>query len=171
MQGTVSLRGRSLNPPRTRAAHSKRACRRAASKPNALAEAGDKTGGTDGASSAECASGTGKRGTASPRGQFLFSSAVCAASPADTSGARQAAYRRAAGETENPAEAGRPAAWTAYLLPNARAASVCGELHCCAVSFVFKRGVLLHLPRTRAAPASVELHCRAVSFIFKRGVR
>ena len=137
--------------------------------------------GTDGAPSAECASNTGKRGTALPRGQFVFSSAVCAESPADTSGARQAGYRRAAGETNASAGAGgqtgRPAARTARLLPNARAAH-CKQAYRRAAGTAENPAeaggqsgawTARLLPSARASPVSGVLHCRAVSFVFKRG--
>ncbi len=47
--------------------------------------------------------------------------------------------------------AGGPAAWTARLMPSAQATPESVELHCRAVSFVFKRGRSLNLTQTRAA--------------------
>ena len=108
----------------------------------------------DGAAYAECASNTGKRGAALPRGQFVFQARRSAASPADTSGARLTGLSKGSGhggKSRGGGQPGRTAAWMARLLPNARAAPASVELHCRAVSFVFKRGRSLNLPRTRAA--------------------
>ena len=62
-----------------------------------LAEVGGQASGTGGASSAECASNTGKRGAASLRGSFCFQARRSAASPADTSGARLAGLPESCG--------------------------------------------------------------------------
>ena len=138
--------GVQLNLSRTRAAHCKRACRMAASTAENPAEAGGRPARPAARTAhllPSARSNTSKRGAASPRGQFCFQARTFAESPADTSGAQQAGLSKDSGHGGKPrggGRAARPAARTARLLPSARVTPASVELHCRAVSFVFKRG-------------------------------
>ena len=106
------------------------------------------TRGTDGASSDECASGTGGRGAAPPRGQFCFQARTFAESPADTSGAQQAGLSKGSKQAERSCGGGRQDRrhGRARLLPNARAAPVGVELHCRAASLCFQARTFAESP-------------------------
>ena len=147
-RGAASPHGRSLNLSRTQAAHCKRACRRGAGETNAHAEAGGRPArpAAWAARLLPSARATPQAGSCIAVRSVLFSSAACAESPADTSGALLAGLSngsRHGGKScgdgrETSQTSGTDGASSAECASNTGAVGM--ELHLRAVSFVFKRG-------------------------------